>query len=375
MELYYIIGIALYFSLFLEFFIKSRKIKRYIIFLWMFFFILLGGLRWRIGNDWLQYYDHYIHSSWSNIFSYDRYGNKGELLEPGFVFTNVLIKSTFGSFYWYNIFICAFIQYASYEFTKVVSPRRHLFAYISLMILHPLLFPVRAGFSLGFIYFAYINLIKRDLKYFLLFVIGGSLIHYQCLVCLPIYFLGKIKLKYTYLVLLHVTFAFLGYMFQSTFRELSNLIGGDVGQKALLYTEKQTLNYIETYSGINVFGYILNFFFLSVFYYIGIKNRRLEDPAYIALLNASLLHISVFMIFSNGMGDLTRLSSIFYPAVFALLLYSFNTFMRTKPYSIKYLAICFLLAYYAYKLPGMWSGYYFKDLCVPYKTIYDYHIV
>lgn len=68
MELYYAVHIALFISTLFE--CSSLKNKQRIMILWCIFFILFGGLRWEIGGDWDQYYEHFQNSSWDNIFIY-----------------------------------------------------------------------------------------------------------------------------------------------------------------------------------------------------------------------------------------------------------------------------------------------------------------
>lgn len=57
MELYYAVHIALFISTLFE--CSSLKNKQRIMILRCIFFILFGGLRWEIGGDWDQYYEHF----------------------------------------------------------------------------------------------------------------------------------------------------------------------------------------------------------------------------------------------------------------------------------------------------------------------------
>ena len=53
MDTYLIIDILLLVSCIFE--LSTKKIKQKIIFIWMIFFTLFGGLRWEIGGDWAIY--------------------------------------------------------------------------------------------------------------------------------------------------------------------------------------------------------------------------------------------------------------------------------------------------------------------------------
>lgn len=96
MDLYYIIFSLVFASCIFEF--SKRNTKKCVLIIWCIFFTIFGGIRWKTGGDWYQYYEHFLYSSWDNIFNYDRYGDGREQLEPGFVFLNTLIKSVLVSF-------------------------------------------------------------------------------------------------------------------------------------------------------------------------------------------------------------------------------------------------------------------------------------
>ena len=165
MELYTTIHILVFLSCLFEF--TSLKTKKKVIIIWVIFFTLFGGLRWRIGNDWDQYYDHFLYSNWNNIFNYDRYGNGREYLEPLFVFLNTFIKSIFKTFYWYNILICFFIQYSFYKFSLKYSLDNPIMLYAFCMIIVPYYFPVRAALAVVICYWTYRYIKERKFWKFL----------------------------------------------------------------------------------------------------------------------------------------------------------------------------------------------------------------
>ena len=81
------------------------------------------------------------------------------------------------------------------------------------------------------------------------------------------------------------------------------------------------------------------------------------------------------MVFAAGMGDLARAATIYFPAQCLLFNFAIHFFLKLYKEKFKILVVLFLLSYFAYRTPALWSGYYFKSACVPYKTIFDYNLV
>jgi hypothetical protein len=394
MGLYWTIFGLLLLSVLFEF-QPSVILKRQIIALWCVFFVFWGGLRWEIGGDWDQYFEHFQNSTWSNIFDYDRYGNGNERLEPAFVFFNVFIKTIGGYFWVYNIVILCIIEFGTYKFCNSVSSRHPLIPFILVsMGATASIFPVRAGLSLGLCYIAYQYIIKKDLKKFLFWVLIATLLHNQCIVLFPLYFLGYIKFKEYHLIIAYILFAGIGLVMQKYFVLLMMFFSGSIADKALLYTEVET----EGYSGPSYIGWVLNFMFLIVYLYVGKKAKIRYTQSYNTLINGFMIYMLIFFVFSDGMGDLGRLSGLYLPCQLALFSYAYsffydikndsnqnrrsanalillkkkNNMFRFKKNDLIRIFLCmFVLSYFTYKYLGSFHGYYFEDACVPYKSIFE----
>lgn len=365
MELYYTIYFILLLSLFFE--LANFKVKKGVMILWCIFFILFGGLRWNVGGDWDQYHDHFLFSSWSNIFNYDRYGNGDEKLEPGFVFFNVLIKTIFQKFWIYNIIVVSIIEYAYYKFCIYFCPEHPLVPFV--MVNMSVLFPVRAGLSMAFVYMAYKYIKERNLKMFLVFTLIGTALHNQCIVILPLYWIGHVKLKDWMLLILYIVFAFSTYMLQDYFISLMLMFGGSIADKALGYTMNET----EGFKGASYIGWVLNFFFLLIYLYVAKKEKSRQTYWTNTLINGFLLYMLIFFAFQDGMGDLARLAGLFYPMQIILFANAYSYFKDKKKGILAILATLFVFSYFTYKWTGIGSGYFFKETCVPYKTVFDYN--
>lgn len=371
MELYYTIHILVFLCCLFEFTKTSIKTKKKIIIFWCLFFTLFGGLRWRIGGDWNQYFDHYLFSNWNNIFNYDRYGNGQEQLEPLFVFLNVLIKSIFGDFYWYNLIVCGFIQYTIYHFCCKYSPTQPLLLYAWIIVATFNYFPVRSGLamSIGWWSFKYIQ--EQKLKQFLIVSFLAFSIHHQCIILFPLYWVGKIRINFILYSIIYISLILISNQIQSFITTLSITTGGDIAEKAYKYTQVET----EGYTGSSYMSWGLNYFLTSVFYWVGKQKNLLHNRWYNTLINTNLIYMSIFIVFSEGMGDLTRLASVVVPAFLILFITALHYFLTNRKRGYHILAISFFLLYYGYKFAQIGQGYFFKEVNVPYTTIFDFNIL
>lgn len=369
MELYYtIFSLVLVSCLFEK---ANNKAKKCVLFSWGIFFTLFGGLRWQTGGDWDQYYNHFLASEWSNIFSYDRYGNGAETLEPGFVFINVLVKSIFSKFYWYNILLCGFIQYTYIKVSKYYAPERPIMMYAFLTLMNANYFPVRQGLSITIALWAFQTIKERKLKTFLLLVFIAFNIHNAALILLPAYWIGRIRMKPIFVFTVFLILMTVGFYFQDTFTYLSTLMGGDLGEKALRYTEGQTEGFDVERSYF--MGNAIALFLLFV--YLKVRDLKVEDERWMnILINSFVIYYGIAFMFREGMGDLTRLKSYYFLPNAILFMYSLK-YLKYYGKTFKLAGTLFFVLYMAYQVSKSCDGYYFMDANVPYKTIFDYNYI
>lgn len=371
MELYYIIFSLVFISCIFEF--ASNNTKKKVVLIWCIVFTIFGGLRWKTGGDWEQYYNYFINCSWNNIFNYDRYGDGKSILEPGFVFFNVLVKTLFGEFYIYNLIICAFIQYTYYKMCYKFTPNFPILLYAYLMINTSNYFPVRAGFSLAVVYWAYMYIKEKKLKGFLIITTIATLIHNQCIILLPFYWLGKIKFNYITFTGLYILSIIGGYLFQDYIVMLSISLEGDIAEKLYHYTQFET----EGKTGANYMSWGLNYIMVIAYLYY-LKKAKLSKDSWSwtnELIVMSIAHSCMYIIFSEGMGDLTRLATMLLPAKAILFVVCFTYFAKSKSIVLKTGSICFIIAFMIYRLTRLCDWYYFEIVNVPYKNIFDYNIL
>lgn len=188
---------------------------------------------------------------------------------------------------------------------------------------------------------------------------------------LPFYWSGRLKWKFFTATFVYILFVSFGYIFREYIILISSILGGGLFEKLYGYTQYET---IED-SGPSIAGWILNYFFLIIYFYVRKKNRLEKDFWYNSLITMFLCYNGIFIIFSEGMSDLTRLASVFFPAQAILYFYSIKYFKGQKNQILSYGVIIFYILYYLYKLRSVGAGPYFESTCIPYKTIFDYPIL
>lgn len=370
MEVYYSIYVLVLLSLLFE--LKGHKYKRYVIVFWCIFFTLFGGLRWNMGSDWDQFYYHFQQSSWKNIFSYDRYGNGQELLEPGYVFLNVLVKSLFSKYYVFNTIVCGFLQFTNYKFVYKFSPKRPLLFYGFIVFTSMNFFPVRNGLSMGFVFWAMMAIYERNIIKFLIFSFLASSIHYQCILIFPMYWIGKIKLNNLVYVAIFILVVILRYILENLFRDVIVVSEGEILEKAEYYSNISASGHSASYISWGLF-----FFFLLNYLYIRNFVKKKYLLWYNTLLNGYMIYVSIFIVFSENMGTLSRLASVVGGTNLILFIYTINFYISRKNEVVKMGAIIFFVLYCCYKMLGVANSLngYFEKVNVPYRTIYHYHIL
>ncbi|MBO5156338.1 MAG: EpsG family protein [Prevotella sp.] len=365
MDFYLTIHFLVILSTIFEFSTKKTKIK--ILWFWVLFFTYIGGFRWKIGGDWDQYYYYFENCSLLHIFDTVRYGN--DFLEPGFVFLNAICKIILGKFYIYNILVTFFYQFTIISICRRYSPQYPILMYAFIMTTSGTAsyFAVRAGLAAAMMYWTYLYIEKRELKKFLLIILIGSNIHILCLVMLPFYWVGKIRFNYLTATVCYFAVALFAVLFREYFQVIALLMGGNVAYKADVYTSGETIGF----SGATSFGWILYYMLFMLFVFM----RKYSNNKYFynTLLVLYFALRAIMMVFSDGMGDLTRLSSGLGPVFSILLIFAFTKLMEKK--KMGYILIAFTLyisvSFYNYSKIG--TGFFFMDTCVPYKTIFDYN--
>lgn len=363
MVVYYTVGGILAFSSLFQFTL-NKKHQNILLWALVIFLTLFSGLRWNTGSDWYQYLDNFNHFRWDNIFSYYRYGNV--LMEPGFVFLGFFIKYIFKTFYWYNILTSLFIFYSSKRISQKTEYPLIVFAFLTIGNW----FFVRAGLAIGISYWIWYYVIEDKPLKALIPLFFAFTIHTASIISILIIIIYKFNLKINYKLFI-LLFIFVGTS--------SYLLHDYLQMFAAAYTD--TFNFtekIEIYSsydskdtGENIRGGILNFLIISFFFFC--RNLIPEDKKkiYNCLLISTILASLIQIVFSTNMAELRRLASYFIASKYILFAYTTYLIRKSKP-SLFFPYIVFIYVYMIWQVAKVCDGYYFKEVNVPYKTIYDY---
>lgn len=345
--------------------------KRNVIIFWCIFFILFGGLRWKIGTDWESYYDVFKEATFGNIFSYDRYGDGRDMLEPGYVFLNALIKQLLGQYHFFNIFATAVFQLSCYKASRFFTPKTPIMTYAFLVVFGGF-FPIRATLGLAVAFWGYKYIKEQNFLKFILILALTCSIHMKFLIFLPCYWAGRIKLHWFIYLGIYVSIVAFYLVFQQQIALLATLLDSSsgVGAKLTIYTTGET----EGFKGISYLGVGLNLFLMSIYLYLRSLKIINNEIWMNAMLNLYLASCCIYALFSDGMGDLARLATLFILPQTLLLIYAVDYFSHSRIPALKIGSVSFFSLYFIYRAFQATHGYFFEDTCVPYKTIFDYNI-
>lgn len=368
MDFYYILLFGILFCGIFE--LSNNRTKKTVIIILCVILTLIGGLRWHIGNDWDQYEGYFYElDSLSKIFGVQRGG--GDIsLEPGFVFLNSFVHIVFGEFYYYNLIICAFIQFTGYRLSYKISPRHPILFYICYNLMTYNLTPVRSGLSFAICCWAYPMIMEQKLKKYLLIVACAVSVHMQVLVFLPAYWIGKVHIKFKYLIIILVLSIIIGNIFKDYLLLAASFIGGDISERASAYADFGA-DYIIT-KQLKFINYITPFFFLCIYQYVKKKTQNENDEWWNFLLYGFVIFNLIKFIFTGGAVELARMQKMYSLVNVILFVYSITYFLNQ--YRVKRLLIyLFFYIYLSWQITKITGDYFFEDSNIPYKTIFDYH--
>lgn len=388
-EIYFIVHAIMLISCIFPEILNTDIQKKYrIMFCWSLFFTLFAGFRWEIGTDWDQYYFHFTNCSFDNIFNHSRdYGGEGNL-EWFYVFLNALVNELFGEFWIYNILTSAFIQFSQFYIIKKLSPMRPLLFYCIFMVGDTSYFAVRSQLSTAiglwcyyFLYCYYQSIDENSPKSLILYIKNKYIqkhfiswflsfnVHHQSIVLLPLSIIGRVSINWKLYILILCSGLILIKIFQNYIILVATMLGGEVGDKALWYSDFITDGAGESRGITSLLMYIL---FSIMFLYVRKKQNLIKDNWYNTLLNGYLIWCFIYLVFSSGMNDLTRLAYQYNFARVILMvnaLVFFESYLKSRGgvFVLWLLYITYLISRYL----QLDSWFFFYEANVPYKTIFD----
>lgn len=374
METYLIIDILLLMSCIFE--LASPKAKKCIIFLWMIFFTLFGGLRWETGGDWPLYKSYFDAAQWDfeTIFAYKRWA--GDIsIEPGYMLLSSIVK-TFHDEYWvFNLVTGAFAQYTYYRFSMEFSPKHPILMYVLILGMGTGSYMfVRSGLSVVICYWAYQYIRDRNFPRFLMVIILASFVHKQVLLFLPLYWAVHLRIKWQIYVLGYSLCCLFYMVFQEYITMLIFSVGdvGEVSEKLQAYTSEDTGKFGMQVSYVK---WAMFYLMLCFFLYYRKKFNLENDSWYNCMLLGFFVVIASNTIFTEGMSTLGRISTPYKPARSILTMIVVSSLLRSKNNTNKFIAIAFFLGLSIINIQKDVTNP-LMDICLsPYRSIFDFHVL
>lgn len=303
---------------------KNSKANTIVLFL-IAIFTLFRGLRWETGTDWDSYLDLYSESSFSNIFSFDRYGNGSEMMEPGIVFFNAIFNSLFP----YTIYLLASNAFILWAYKRTVTyflPKRRVFAFCFLT-LTVAFFPVRQEIANAIMMLSLPYLLNKEYKKYILLSFLAISIHKSALfIILLITVLKYIKLPSRILIAAFFSSLLIGVTIvqslATSFAPVIIAMNAGFEHNLEYYTET-----ISDEAGVSVIS-VLPTFILVIIGVIGRKSKNLkENEEYNLFINIMVVFFSLNLLFtSSGLTLLMRLTKLlFFGDAFVLAYFANST--------------------------------------------------
>lgn len=197
---------------------QSKILFRGLIVLLVFF----KGLRWDTGSDWSQYYVTFENSSWGNIFSYARYGKGSTLMEPGYMFLNILIKTLFGYYTFFLLITNAIILYIYGKTIERFVPEYKL-ATLALLVVSTELFPVRTSLAFAVFCFSFKYILDNKFWKYAICIAICFFIHRSTSVLIILYPVLKSKFNYIRSIVIYIILIFASQILYNIFDYAHNI--------------------------------------------------------------------------------------------------------------------------------------------------------
>lgn len=372
MELYLTIDILLLLSCIFE--NSTQKAKQKVLWFWMLFFTLFGGLRWQTGGDWSLYKSYFDAAEWDwdTIIHYRRW--VGDIpIEPGYMFFSAVVKSLFSEYWGFNLVMGFFAQYTYYRFSMEFSPKRPIMMYALIlgMGINSYMF-VRSGISIAICYWGYRYIRDRRLIRFLIVVGIASLVHRQVVLFAPLYWAWNFRFKWQWYVIGYICCIVLYVVIQTYVVDMIFALGdlGDVTEKLQGYTDEELG---DQGRGISYSTWIMYLVMLTVFLFYRRKFGLDNDGWYNCLLLGFFIIIVSNTIFTGGMSTLGRISTPFKPARTILVMYVVNRLLNSKYAGAKRFALIFFIGLEIINIYKT-ANDPLMDICfAPYRSIFDFN--
>lgn len=395
MWIYIVLYMLLFLTTMCEVSEKTKKYNLFFIYFWVVVFTLFRGLRWSTGTDWAQYQACFDRAGWDSIFSYYRYGLYTEVMEFGYVFINVLIKTIFGHYTFFLIITNLIILLNFAYFSRKYVPRNPLLTFSLLVVYNPI-FPVRQDIAMVLLLWAcHFSICKRYILS-MAFVLLASTIHDMSIIFIPLCLFFCVNIRLSWLFVISLLFAL--FVNVESLLNLLDLLGGlsfgAVSEMSTLYLENVTSEPIK----MSIFRYLYVAVFVLMFKYYYNVRGRIPEKLYATFPSAlqekfsnGLSHLEMklralnfytnaylcmFLVyFLSGLGGpmvgFGRLAHFFFPSFpFAfMIMYSLEYSEKYRRILLGIFVLFFMYQFFRFQIIDLFGLY--EGIYNPYYTVFE----
>lgn len=358
----------------------SLKNKKFLLAILILIFTLFRGLRWRTGTDWLQFQYCFDHTTFSNIFNYDRYGDGEETMEFGYMALNWLV-SIFGNYTLFLLITNFFLLYTWATLSIKIVPRKPIMTF-SLIMISNMLFPVRLQLTAGIICWSIYYLQKEKYLSFIITTLFACTFHKAAIMVVPLLIFLRFRVSNIISIII-LALTSIATVFTETISEMMK------GLSLLLATVYPSLaSNIGMYSNLEIFGYeeksvisqyislayslIFLFAFILARHYLESKQKKfhvVDRMEFNIYFNCFLIFTFVLKFFDNPvLGNLMRVSEFFTFGYAICLMLAFRILENKVASS---LLVVTYAVFYLYKMKSLIFNTSFPDVVYPYYCIFD----
>jgi hypothetical protein len=314
-------------------------------------FILVAGLRWKVGGDTLAYMNFFEHYApiIGDISNYDFSAHK---FEPLFVIFMSISKSILNEFWLFQMFHAIFINIVIFHFIKKYTPYKYTAVLLYFFFYYFYLNTEILRESIAICVFLLMFQTLRDKKYFSYYIGCIIAILFHSSAFLLLFFPLMAKLRFTYKTLVFLLIG--GLLLTQFIANLSSLLALIPGQSTLA-------SRFELYSGLklNINGMILTFgiFVFLPFVLVSFNKRNNNRLEMFKELEFSYFIFAILFVYISGLGRLINYFSIFMIIYFTnSICFLLNSKRKFLIFDYRFATIIMFITAFSYK-----TSYYLKD--------------
>lgn len=323
------------------------------------FLIVITGLRWETGTDWIPYTEHY-----QSIDGFDTTSPLYNGMEFGYNLFVWLTKLLFNN-YTFFLLVHAFIFYLLlFQGLKKYTP----FFFVGLLLFYTYTMGVtgsnRQLISLMICLYSVQYVIKRKAIVFFLLLFVATLFHTSALLFFFVYFINK-SMRWAVLLTILAAAFIVGKTGgpQWAFSFLGNSIGGTAAGHATDYIENAKENLTE--NSLSMFGLVKRLAFVFLFFFTKEKIEKI-NPFYNIMLNSYIAGIAFYFIFSSSLLIMVNRGSLYFNMFEPILLSCQLSILHQKSNRLAFLSVIAVVSVMFF----IQSIAAYPDLFIPYKGIF-----